>query len=199
MVPTRFDQRPVAARAAALAAGCLALAMGGPAAAAPLRLSLDAVAAPGPTAGAVAPATAVDLPAAEPGDDLTFFAAPDLPFPEADAVISVGTPDDDWLQSARVQHDEAAVGADRHLGEFAPAVPAALRISADPIDEIVLPAARPEPAAPGPAPGSVTGPGLFGGPGWAWAAVPVLALLLMMAAAVWRTGRRSRGDGRAAA
>jgi hypothetical protein len=89
------------------------------------------------------------------------------------------------------------------LGEFAPAAVAALTISTDPIDGIMLPAARPEaeaPAAPQPALGEAAG----GMPALAWAAVPVVALLLlMMAAAVWRGSRNSRGgrlgDGRSAA
>lgn len=209
MARSAFDARPEAALAGAqavrgwaLAVG-LCLALSAPAGAAPLRLSLETVAAPGPTAEAVAPAPPTAAPGVDSGDELSFVAAPDLPFPEGAPAVGVAGSDDDWLHSARLQQDEAAGSTDRGLGGFAPAVVAALTISTDPIDGITLPAARPEADAT-PAPQPVLREAAGGMPALAWVAVPVVALLLlMMAAAVWRGSRRSRGgrlgDGRSAA
>ena len=203
MAPNRFEPRPTKARVAAHAATALALtvALCLPAGAAPLRLSLETVATPGPSAEPVSSGPAVASSGAESGDELSFVAAPDLPFPDV-AASSAAPSDDDWLQSARQQQDEAASGTDRGLGGFAPAVVAALTISTDPIDGITLPATRPEAEATA-APQPVLREAAAGMPALAWAAVPMAALLMMMAAAAWRGGRRRRGgslgDGRAAA
>ncbi|MEN9631195.1 MAG: hypothetical protein RJA10_4423, partial [Pseudomonadota bacterium] len=192
MARSPFDTRPVAAMAGARAVRAsawawavgLCLALSGPAAAAPLRLSLETVAAPGPTAEAVAPKPAPAAPGEEAADELSFVAAPDLPFPDLSPAAGVAGSDDDWLQAARLQHDDAAGGTDRRLGGFAPAVVAALTISTDPIDEVTLQAARPEADAT-PAPQPVLLEAAGGMPALAWAAVPLVALLLlsMMAAA----------------
>ena len=193
MVPTPIDPRrnPVAWMADAALA--VALALTGPAAAAPLRLSLDTVAAPGPTAEAAGPATAAAAASAEAegGEDLSFVAAPDLTFPDLAPAPGTAAPDDDWLHTARVQQDEAASGADRRLGDFAPTVPAALTISTDPIDEVSLPAGR-SAAAAATEPTLSTQAEPFALPPLAWAAVPVLGLLLLAGAAAWRAARRGR-------
>lgn len=156
------------------ALGALALTMAATAGAAPLRLSLDSLAVAGPTGESVEPA---DPALAEPADagiaaeDLSFVAAPDLQFP--DPAAHTGALDDEWLQTARVQQDEAA--ADRSLGEFAPAATPVLTISTDPIDEVTLVAARADPVRASGAEAAAH-PSLSEGLAWAWMAAPLLAL-----------------------
>lgn len=194
MAPTPIDPRRIPALLIpTVACAALALALSGPAGAAPLRLSLDTVATPGPTAEAVERATAPSAASTEAGagEDLSFAAAPDLPFPDLAPTPGAVAPDDDWLQTARVQQDEAASGVDRRLGDFAPAVQAALTISTDPIDEVSLPAAR-SAAAAAIEPTLATRAEPLALPPLAWAAVPVLGLLLLAGAAAWRAARRGR-------
>lgn len=155
------------------ALGALALTMAATVGAAPLRLSLDPLAVAGPTGEPAGPASATAADAADAAasaEDLSFTVAPDLQFP--DAAAQAGTADDDWLQSARVQQDEAAA-ADRSLGEFAPAATPALTISTDPIDEVTLAAARQDPA---PAPGAAVAASAREGLAWAWLAAPLVAV-----------------------
>ena len=157
------------------ALGALALSVAASAGAAPLRLSLDSLAAAGPTGESVESEPSVSVePADAPiaAEDLSFVVAPDLQFP--DVAAQAGVADDDWLQTERAQQDEAAA-ADRSLGEFAPAATPVLTISTDPIDEVTLAAARSdEPASPG-ADAAVEATT----PTWqvgAWMAAPLLAL-----------------------
>ena len=155
------------------ALGALALTVAASAGAAPLRLSLDSLAVAGPTGEVVEPAGAS---AQEDGRRRCrgrpfLHGRADLQFPEVAA--QAGAADDEWLQTARVQQDEAA--ADRSLGEFAPAATPALTISTDPIDEVTLAAVRPDAAA---APGADAS-AEKSTPAWqaaAWMAAPLLAL-----------------------
>jgi hypothetical protein len=160
--------------------------------AAPLRLSLDAMAAAGPT-GELADPLLANAAADDPvgdgdggGDgELSFVAAPDLPFPEAADVAA--TVDADWLVAARSQQDDT-VAADRRLGEFAPAAPPPLLVSTDPLDGVTVAAASPasgedpEPALQLPAKPPDRS-------ALVWMVVPTITLALAVA---WWTGRSGR-------
>ena len=82
----------------------LALAVASGVHAAPLRLSLDAQSVvPAAEVGQAPPAPVADDDR-QPGDDLSFVAAPDLAFPDlADAAAA----DADWLVAARAHQDDA--------------------------------------------------------------------------------------------
>lgn len=169
--------------------------MAAPLAAAPLRLSLDSLAATGPAAEPVDPTgPAAPLVAEAADEDLSFVVAPDLRFPEARA--SASPIDEDMLHPAAALHDDASTSLDRGLGAFAPAPPPALAAPADPIDEVRLPSVGPvKPALQDKAaqqPAAIA-------PSWValgWLAAAALVLVL---AAAWRHALRRRPAARSVA
>jgi len=188
MAQRRFD---------AMRAGwpALALVLCTAATAAPLRLSLDTVAATGPT-GEVAGPTPARQPDAEVEVELSFAGTQELDFPDT-ATPAVGI-DDDWMATTRPVQDEAAASADRDLGGFVPPTPESIVAMVDPIDEVQLPAPtvtrdasrHAEPDLPALARGREA---------LAWIVAPIVALAVAVAWLTGRHGSRRRRRGAAAA
>jgi hypothetical protein len=162
----------------------LALALSTAAVAAPLRLSLDAVVAVGPTGEVAEPASA-GAPAAQPlaDDELSFVGTQDLNFP--DAAPPAAAMDEDWLAVTRPQQDDTAASADRQLGEFVPPTPAEMVATQDPFDlvELAAPALSQDKAR-------AAEPDLSaiarGREALAWVVAPIVVLAV---AAAWLNGR----------
>jgi hypothetical protein len=188
MAQRRFD---------AMRAGwpALALVLCTAATAAPLRLSLDTVAATGPT-GEVAGPTPARQPDAEAEVELSFAGSQELDFPDT-ATPAAGI-DDDWMATTRPVQDEAAASADRDLGGFVPPTPDSIVATADPYDQVQLPAPavtrdvsrQAEPDLPALARGREA---------LAWIVAPIVALAVAVAWLTGRHGSRRRRRGAAAA
>ncbi len=188
MAQRRFD---------AMRAGwpALALVLCTAATAAPLRLSLDTVAATGPT-GEVAGPTPARQPDAEAEVELSFAGSQELDFPDT-ATPAAGI-DDDWMATTRPVQDEAAASADRDLGGFVPPTPDSIVATADPYDQVQLAAPtvtrdasrHAEPDLPALARGREA---------LAWIVAPIVALAVAVAWLTGRHGSRRRRRGAAAA
>ena len=179
----------------------LVLAASAAADAAPLRLTLDPLAAAGQPDPELEPATDhTGSVHAIADDERAFIAAPEVNFPDISPVATmygaVGTLDEHWPSSAQPLLDEVATAGDRRLGEFAPPTPPTLAAVTDPIDEVNLPGAEGDDTARAsdddadPASIALTREAL------AWVVTPIVGLAFGVA---WVTGRSGHRRHRRAA